>query len=300
MLHIPKAVCITAGAAWLVLSAPLSSPRAAVDTLPKPASFRTRCAAPGVALCLALDSESEIARLRTVPKQLDARTRIQFDAGLRAAQFTVPSKSAADSSGSLMIKFPRGLTDVYVAFDVYYPADFLQYRFKSGGGWKMFILGQGGEGCAPYEIVGGNLYYNGYPRFYYLCGIFAGVEVQNPYGDNSSEFDYQPGGDTQCLRHGRKGSPPCAVFVADQWVTYQVHVNTIAKHLEVWQTVAGKTLQIIDFHLAQLPDSFPSYEWLMLTPYNTGKDAAEQHPVFRLWHRRVIVSTKKIAPPVVE
>lgn len=248
--------------------------------------------------CLALGSESEIARLRFSPPPLAADNRIQWDPVARAARFTIPPRSAADSSGQLHIPFPRPMGDVYFSFDVRYPADLLRYHFKGGGGWKVFILGQGQEGCAPFEIVANNPSYSARPGFYYICGAASqNVAVQNPFGDNLSQFDYQPGGETACLRSPVAGSKPCAVFEPDTWITYQVHVNTIAAALEVWQTIRGKTLKIIDYRLQGFPLPAPKYEWLKLTPYNTGKDATEEHPSFSLWYRRVIVATSKIAFP---
>jgi len=161
----------------------------------------------------------------------------------------------------------------------------------------MFILGQGREGCAPYEIVAHNAYYRGYPSFYSKCGEFTGVAVQNPTGDNISQFDYQPGGETACMRHPQANTKPCAKFEADIWVTYQVHVNTIAAFLEVWQTVRGVTTRIIEHPLQGFPLPAVRYEWLKLTPYDTGKDATDAHPAFSIWYRRVIVAAKKIPFP---
>ena len=207
---------VTRVLASLILLGVIMAARAA-DSSPDKANFIERCHAPSVVLCLPLDTEAEIARLRTVPAHLDAKTRIQFDPAERAARFTVPSRSPADSSGGLYIRFPKPMVDVYFAYDVRYPADFLRFKFR-GGGWKMFILGQGREGCAPYEVVGTNPYYGGYPRFYYMCGIFAGVEVWNPYKDDENVFDFQPGGDTECLRLSPPRTRPCAMFVPDRWV----------------------------------------------------------------------------------
>lgn len=262
------------------------------------ADFSARCKHPSVVICLALDSEEEIARLRFAPQHLNAGNRIQWDAKARAARFTIPPLSPADSSGQLHIPFPQPMVDVYFSFDVRYPGDLLRYKFKGGGGWKIFILGQGKQGCAPYELVANNPYYNSYPSFYYICGSASrNVMVQDPLGDNESQFDYQPGGDTACLRAPRPGAKPCAFFESGTWINYQVHINTITAALEVWQTVRGKTLQIIEFQLQNFPLPAPKYEWLKLTPYNTGKDATEIHPSFQLWYRRVIVASRKIPYP---
>jgi len=260
-------------------------------------SWVSRCHANGVVRCLELNSDAEITPIRTVPGFLDASTRIQYDPAMRAAKFTVPSYSPADTSGSLHIPFPSQMADVYVAFDVYYPADFLAAQFHGSEGWKMFILGQGNQGCSPYEVVGINSAFRGHPNFYYECGAFVSVAVRDPNGDNPFEYDYQPGGDTQCLRHGIPGLSGCARFVPDQWVTYQVHVNAATKWLEVWQTVNGKTLKIIDFPLNQLPDSGVSYEWIKLTPYQTRKDATYFQAEHHLWYRRVVVSDQRIPNP---
>ena len=261
------------------------------------ASFTDRCNAVGVVECLAFDSESMVDRYRSTPSHIDRRDWIHWDPISNSAQFTVAPRSPADSSGMLDIPFPTPLTNLYVSFDVRYPANFLSYRFKGGGGWKMFILGQGPEGCAPYEIVGVDAYYRGFPNFYYLCGTFEPIEKQNPFGNDIDEFDLQPGGDTQCLRNGPPRTLPCARFVPDRWVTYTIHVDTVTHYLEVWQTVNGRTSQLIDFALSKLPPKPVAYSWIKLTPYNTGKDPSEEHPRFVLWYRRVVVSTKPIAFP---
>lgn len=260
-------------------------------------AFLLRCSSPGVIVCLPLDSQNEIARFRVSPSHLSRDDQIKFDGKMNAARFSIPPYSAADTSGHLQIPFPFPLVDVYASFDVRYPTEFLNYRFRGGGGWKMFILGQGKEGCAPYEVVGNNLYYRGFPSFYYMCDVFQPVEVQNPFGDSLDQFDMQPGGETQCLRNGPARTLPCARFVGDEWVTYQIHVDSRRRLLEVWQTSAGKTLKIIDFKMTKLPVTVPAYEWIMLTPYNTGKDPTEDHPQFNIWYRRVIVSTQRIPPP---
>ncbi len=252
-------------------------------------------------ICLALDSEEEISRLRFSPQSLSASNRIQWDAKAKAARFTIPPFSAADSSGQLHIPFPRPMVDVYFSFDVRYPRELLSYKFEGGGGWKIFILGQGKEGCAPYELVANNQYYRGHPGFYYICGsALRHVALQNPRGDNLSQFDYQPGGDTECLRQPVVGAKPCAFFEPDTWINYQVHINTLSATLDVWQTVSGKTVKLIEFQLQSFPLPAVKYEWLKLTPYNTGKDAKENHPPFSLWYRRVIVATNKIPFPVAE
>ena len=259
--------------------------------------FFSRCQSPAVTMCLPLDTAKEIDRFRSTPRHLAPADYIQLDPADNAARFTIAPRSGSDTSGMLDVHFPDPLIDVYVSFDVRYPSEFLRYRFRTGGGWKMFILGQGPEGCAPYEVVGVNFGYSGFPSFYYMCGTFVPVAVQNPYGDSADQFDLQPGGDSQCLMHPRPGSPPCARFVGDAWVTYQVHVASAARRLEVWQTVDGKTTKIIDYSLAAFPKAPPAFEWIKLTPYNTGMEATDDHPPFHIWYRRVIVSTAPIPMP---
>jgi hypothetical protein len=263
--------------------------------------FARRCKDSAVVLCLPLASQAEVSRFMFAPQHLEANQRIQWDSSMNAARFTVPPYSPADSSGQLHIPLPQPLAEVYFSFDVRYPADLMKYKFKGGGGWKIFILGQGKQGCAPYELVANNPYYRGYPSFYYICGVASrGVVLQDPFGDNSSQFDYQPGGDTACLRSPDPRAKPCALIEADEWVNYQVHIDTLSATLEVWQTVRGKTLKIIDSQLQGFPLPPAKYEWLKLTPYNTGKDASENHPLFSFWYRRVIVSSHKIPFPGAE
>ena len=256
------------------------------------------CQSPGVFLCEDLATETSIAKFRITPKHIGPETAISPDAEMAGARFTVPSNSPADTSGHLHVPFSGRFRDIYLSFQVYYPKAFLKQRFAGSGGWKIFILGHGRQGCAANEVVGGNPYFSGYPRFYYSCGRFLGVHTRNPYGDNSSEYDYQPGGDTQCLRHGKNGLEGCSRFAGDKWVTFQVHVNSIARWLEVWMTVDGQpTRKIIDFPLNQLKESGVFYEWLKLTPYQTGKKSTEEHSEFQLWYRRLILSTTLIPHP---
>jgi len=263
-------------------------------------SFLARCRSSAVVVCLPFDRVYEVERYRSTPRHLAAADHIQLDGSMGAARFTIPPRSGSDTSGMLDVPFPEPLINVYVSFDVRYPKDLLDYRFKTGGGWKMFILGQGKEGCAPYEVVGVNAYYANKPVFYYMCKIFEPVAKRNPYGDNGDEFDLQPGGDTECLMHRKNHPLPCAHFIPNEWVTYQVHVGSVERRLEVWQTVRGKTMKLIDFPLTKLPSSPVAYEWIKLTPYNTGKENTEDHPRIPVWYRRLIVSTAPIPAPVAD
>ncbi len=285
------------GLALVVIAA---SARAAGGDDVGTAKFFERCSSPAVVVCLPLDTASSINKYRTTPSYLKPSDWIQLDPAMGAARFTIPSRTGADTSGMLHIPFPQPLINTYVSFDVRYPADFLHYKSPTGGGWKMFILGQGKEGCSPYAVVGGNDYYAGFPFFYYMCTVFASV-VTNTRSDNLGEWDQQPGGDTECLAWGRHpGRLPCARFVPDEWVTYQIHVDSTSRLLEVWQTVRGKTIKIIDFTLVEFPKVPPAFEWIKLTPYNTGMSETEEHPRFSIWYRRVIASTSRIPSPQAE
>lgn len=89
------------------------------DALGEPdTDFSASCKDASVEVCLALDSEAEISRLRFSPSHLDASNRIQWDLRQGQLGYTIPPLSPADSSGQLHIQFPQPLVDVYVSFDV--------------------------------------------------------------------------------------------------------------------------------------------------------------------------------------
>ena len=75
--------------------------------------FAARCKDNAVVTCFALDSEAEIGRFRFSPQHLEASNRIQCDANAKAARFTVPPLTPADSAGQLHIPLSQLLADVY-------------------------------------------------------------------------------------------------------------------------------------------------------------------------------------------
>ena len=255
-------------------------------------TFESRCQAEGVVACYALNSVAEIERHRNY---YDDAPRIVHDPSMQGARFTIPPLSPANTSGNLTVDF-SAMQQLYFAFDVYYPRAFLNHRFSGGKGWKTVVLGHGSAGCAPNEVVFTNSWHRSFPQAYYMCGAFNGVRTENPFGDNIYEFDLQPGGDTQCLYSGDLRDKPCQDYIADRWVTYQLHVDARSGRLEAWQTVAGATTKLLDYAMSELPTD-ASYTWLMLTPYHTGKDSAEDHATFEIWYRRVIISRSPIPNP---
>ncbi len=111
-------------------------------------------------------------------------------------------------------------------------------------------------------------------------------------------------------------APPCAMYKADQWMTFQLHVrvgtwykNDRNYHhdstVQLWVAQEGKSSVLaIDMNPKKgtgydLVNSNPEakYGKVWFLPYDTGKDESQDHPTAYTWYDELIISREKIADP---
>jgi hypothetical protein len=71
--------------------------------------------------------------------------------------------------------------------------------------------------------------------------------------------------------------------------------------IELWVSQEGQPpAHVIDWPIAFITTTDPGttgYASVQLTPYNTDKDSAQDHPATELWYDSVIVSRTRIPDP---
>ena len=98
-----------------------------------------------------------------------------------------------------------------------------------GGGWKQVIIGEGSRpndpaySCTTLEVVVQHNYHRGFPHMYHSCGVkdgqYEGLEPPIP----PSDFGLQNAISGCTYQNPRV--PPCAGYVANQWMTFQVRIK---------------------------------------------------------------------------
>lgn len=294
--------------AMTVLGVLLGGLGAPVFAAEDPASrdFAARCTAEGVVKCVGFDQDGDFTAGQLNPAA-DGRIRATQDqkivaSGRGSLRFEIPSRSPPNSSGywldSLGAKFGQNST-FHFQFRQRFSPEFLETRYKEPAGWKQFIVYQSGPSCTSVQLVLINQYLRGLPTMYAACGQ-DNLYVLRPDGDH---FIQQ--GDYLCSR--RNPAPGrCARYVADQWLTFsfQVDVGTFGRpdtRVQGWIGYgAGPVRQFIDFPdlVLNFSDSpTEAFNRIQLTPYQTDKDPAQEHPVAYTWYDELIVSRKAIAAP---
>jgi hypothetical protein len=283
-------------------------------------SFALRCASPDVVHCVSFDTADQIPDLTKrelgdrqgrgpmgvvrdnasgqVP-ELDCAVAV----GGCSLRFTIPSRSGAGTSGSWFVNFSDDFSvrfgegeEFYVQWRQRFSRAFLETRYL-GGGWKQAIVGEGDRpgyapdgkvvwSCTQLELVVQNTYQRGYPQMYHSCGEKDGH--YEPLPDYRS-IDYEP----------------------DQWMTFQVRVKigTWYKNdrrypgnstIELWVGREGEaSRRAVIAKNYDIANTTPGakYGKLWLLPYQTGKDAKQEHPVGYTWYDEVIVSRAPIPDP---
>lgn len=302
---------ITGLLAHLLLAGVLRS-AVAVELDPATRDFQARCNAPGVVKCVGFDAPGDF-RGGLVNPSADGRTRPVMDrtivaSGVGSLRFLIPSRSPANSSGYwadfLGARFGEG-TVLHFQFRQRFSREMLETHYLEGGGWKQFIIYPAGPSCASVQLVAVNHYLRGLPIVYAACGE-DGLYVEQNDGDHLIQQ-----GDYSC--HRRDPQPgACAMYVADQWMTFyfQVNVGHYGKPDTLVQgwigygdgpgSDGGKLRQFIKFPgltLNYADDPGEAFEQIQFTPYQTGKDARQVHPVAYTWYDELIVSRRPIAAP---
>jgi hypothetical protein len=314
--------------------------------------FANRCADPDVVKCVSFDEAAEVDPF-VYPPSGEEQKRGIVDADVRASgdgslRFEIPSNTGADTSGSFWQNFSDDLSvqfgegeEFYVQWRQRFSPEFLATAYEGGGGWKQVIIGEGDRAdgsiaysCTTLEVVTVNGYHRGFPSMYHSCGVkdgqYEGLEEPVPPYDFLLQNAVRDPGCLYSLGNAGNGYvPPCIGYVADEWMTFQVHVaigtwyqnDGVYHHdstVQLWVGAEGETSQLaIDFSPTDpecqgtqesLPGCQTGYDlvndnpdakygkvWLL--PYNTGKDPAASHPTAYTWFDELVISRSPIPDP---
>lgn len=286
--------------------------------------FKIRSSGPGVIRAFGFDSQTQIkphlyrAWNGTLKGTVDTKIKASGAGSLR---FAIPTNSPANCSGYFGLNFAKDFSkqfgegqEFYVQWRQRFSPEMLDTDF-GGDGFKQIIIGEGDHqrytapGCSELEIVLNNPYFRGLPEAYHNCGLF--IPWETPYGNDLKLQNAIPA--PYCLytknpSYELHGNPPCFIYKADQWMTFQVHVkighwNRRDSLVEIWGAEQGKPsvlfLQMPKVTLYQSDTSnIPKYGKVWLTPYMSEKDDSLAHPTAYTWYDELIISTTKIPDPV--
>jgi hypothetical protein len=267
--------------------------------------FDRRCHSPGVVKCAGFDSPKEIAPSVYNDSRGQLRALIDTDvksSGRGSLRFEIPSHSGQNSSGGwtsgLGAAFGQGQT-FYVQYRQRFSPEFLKTKYQDAEGWKQSIFHMGTSTCAAMEITTVNSYHRGYPQMYTNCGGRSfDVDLHN------YDFLYETG-DYNCHR-SNPNPHDCAFYKANQWMTfyYEIKIGGWGKPdstIKAWVGYEGEPLKQFENGLNYQLDfnSSPSdgFNAITLTPYNTGKSPAQDHPTAYTWYDELIVSRQPIPAP---
>jgi hypothetical protein len=283
--------------------------------------FATRCADPNVIRCYDFENAADMGPrifARSSGGTFMTRDTSQKASGASSLRAEVPPLSPADTSGSFFINFADDFsqrfgagTEFYVQWRQRFSPEMLR-SFRGGNGWKQIIVGAGdypgtvNYSCSEQETVfqqDGRSGGGGHPWVYHSCGRFDDLE----YSDGTQ------------IRMQHTTSPPCYYpndpqggckkYVANQWMTFQMHIkivqwNNNSSRFRAWAAAEGEpSVMIYDSDLSggmtyyrnNDPNAFFGKVWLL--PYNTGKDASENHATAYTWYDDLIISRTRIADP---
>jgi hypothetical protein len=269
------------------------------------ADFDRRCHSPGVVKCVGFDSPREIAPGLYNDSQGKLRALVDTDvkaSGHGSLRFEIPSHSGQNSSGGwtagLGASFGQG-QGFYVQYRQRFSAEFLKTKYQDAEGWKQSIFHMGTSTCAAIEITTVDSYHRGYPQMYTNCGGRSfDVDLHN------NDFLYETG-DYNC--HRLNPNPhDCAMYKANQWMTfyYEIKVGSWGKpdsSIKAWVGYEGEPLRQfengVNYQLDFNSGPSDTFNAITLTPYNTGKSPAQDHPTAYTWYDELIVSRQPIPAP---
>jgi hypothetical protein len=316
-----------------------------------PSSFAERCAASGVIRCFGFDSAAETDPHVFPPYGLTEKRGVVVGdvvaSGAGSLRFIIPSNTGADTSGSFWLEFADDLSvqlgegeAFFVQWRQRFSPELLETAYQGGGGWKQVIVGEGSRpgmtaySCTDLEVVTVNGYHRGFPGVYHSCGVkdgqYEGLEEPVPPSDFLLQNAIRDPGCLYSLRQTGEYVPPCVGYVADQWMTFQLHVavGTFYQNdghyrhdstVQLWVGRPGEPSRlVIDYSprdpvCAAMQTSQPAcqtgydltnggnpdakYGKVWLLPYNTGKDPSQSHPTAYTWFDELVISRERIADP---
>lgn len=164
---------------------------------------------------------------------------------------------------------------------------------------------------------------------YHSCGVkdsqYEGLEPPIP------PYDFALQNAIDGCTYQNPSVPPCAGYVADQWMTFQVHVKIgtwyqndgVYHHdsvIQLWVAEEGQPSKLVldmspgdpacNDEQTSLPSCKTGYDlvndnigkakygqvWLL--PYNTGKDESVSYPETATWYDELIISKNQIPDPL--
>jgi hypothetical protein len=225
------------------------------------ADYAARCAGPGVIRCIGFDSEADITgkiqsdATGTILPTLDTTT---YASGTSSLMFTVPALSTANTSGNFSTDFldnlsakfdslingdPLSLTtacggspcgnEFWIQWRQRFSPSMLQ-QFSGSQGFKQVIVGESdgtspAYSCTDMELVVQNTEQLEMPQMYHSCGVKLGNydPLETPVPPYNWSVQNMAGGYVQCQVSSGVAPvfPPCVPYVANQWMTFQMHVK---------------------------------------------------------------------------
>jgi MYXO-CTERM domain-containing protein len=302
--------------------------------------FAARCSHADVVACVGFDDAADIAGDSesnsgilpgaTTP-MLDASTRAS---GASSLLFTIPSNSAADTSGSYFTNFSEDLSvqfdgdsEFYVQWRQRFSPEFIAEPYVGGGGWKQAIIGTGDQpaqryySCTSLEVVTQNSGHRSFPQMYNSCSGSASHGPYAPFEEPFDAYDFKLQNarpEPYCLYSQGQTDPAtyfppdgnCFGYVADEWMTFQVGITTgprqgdefVDSHVRLWVAREGEPAELVlewgPYNLtAGAAEEMQRFGKVWLLPYNTGKDESAAHPMAFTWYDELIVSRSRIADP---
>jgi hypothetical protein len=294
------------------------------------ADFKARCGAPGVVRCVGFDFAADVKP--HLDPAWDGIYRADVDSTVKASgggslRFTIPTRSGANSSGDYWLEFADDLSlqfgegeEFYVQWRQRFSPEMLSTSYKGGNGWKQMFVGEGARpghrahACTEIQLVVENTYQVGAPRIYHSCGQkdghFEGLQL---YSQEAGGWLIQ---NALGCPHNKVTSPPCFKYKPDQWMTFQLRVkigkwyrnDKNYRHdstVQFWMAEEGKPSKlVIDFSPERgtgydlvNSDANAKYGKVWLSPYNTEKDASQDHPTAYTWYDELIISRNRIPDP---
>ncbi len=233
------------------------------------ADFDTRCKAAGVVRCVGFDTPSDIeGTFGDVHGSLAGDATPALDtaekaSGASSLEFTIPSSSGSNSSGSYFTNFSDDLSlqfdgnaDFFVQWRQRFSSEYLSTTYDGGGGWKLAIIGVGDQtgcsassaisidsgghcasSCTELETVVQNTQQRGFPQMYNSCSGSSSHGAYDPFEEAFGGYDFKLQNarpDPYCLYSQGQTSPEtflppdgnCFGFFSDEWMTFQVEVKT--------------------------------------------------------------------------
>lgn len=310
-------------------------------------AFATRCADTNVIKCVGFDDPADFniggggtggaygSNSGILPVGSDYSLSGQ-DTSIKASgagslRFTIPSNSYANTSGSYFTNFSKDLSvqfgagqEFYVQWRQRFSPEYINTQYTGAGGFKQAIIGTGDQpgalfsSCSTLELPVQNISQRGFPMMYNSCNGSTSHGAYDAFEEPFGAYDFK-------LQNGRaapyclysqdstgyfapKGN--CFGYVANEWMTFQVHVQIGQRvgdefqgsYITLWGARDGKPSELLikwgPYNLsAGNATTNERYGKVWLLPYNTGKSSAQAHATAYTWYDELVISRSKIADP---